>query len=132
MTTLVDTSALYDLLDTEASRHVEAAGVFRGMLERDDSLVTHNYVIVETTALVQRRLGIDATRALMGDVLPVIDVHWVDDGTHRAAVAALLAARHRSVSLVDWVSFELMRALRIDRAFAFDADFRRQGFATVP
>ncbi len=47
-------------------------------------------------------------------------------------MAALLAAGHRSVSLVDWVSFELMRAERIDCAFAFDADFARQGFATVP
>lgn len=132
MTTLVDTSALYNLLDTGASHHAEAATVFEEMLDREDSLVTHNYVLVETTALVQRRLGIDAVRALVSDVLPVIDLNWVDDGTHRAAVAALLAAGHRSVSLVDWVSFELMRTLRIDRAFAFDADFGRQGFATVP
>jgi predicted nucleic acid-binding protein len=36
------------------------------------------------------------------------------------------------VSLVDWTSFELMRRQGIERAFALDADFDRQGFATVP
>jgi hypothetical protein len=52
---------------------------------------------------------------------------WVDEPLHRAALAA-----HRgtgaSVSLVDNVSFEVMRREGIDQAFAFDADFEAQGF----
>jgi predicted nucleic acid-binding protein len=35
------------------------------------------------------------------------------------------------VSLVDHTSFALMRALGISRAFAFDDDFAREGFALV-
>ena len=57
---------------------------------------------------------------------------FVDEDLHRAAVTALLAGVRRRVSLVDWVSFELMRRRRIERAFAFDRDFERQGFEAVP
>jgi predicted nucleic acid-binding protein len=44
----------------------------------------------------------------------------------------MLAAVRRDVSLVDWVSFEVMRRSGIGTAFAFDRDFRRHGFATIP
>jgi predicted nucleic acid-binding protein len=36
------------------------------------------------------------------------------------------------MTLVDLVSFEVMRRLQIETAFAFDRDFARQGFALVP
>jgi predicted nucleic acid-binding protein len=36
------------------------------------------------------------------------------------------------VTLVDLVSFEVMRRLQIETAFAFDRDFARHGFALVP
>jgi predicted nucleic acid-binding protein len=54
----------------------------------------------------------------------------IDDATHRAAVSALLAGG--PMTLVDLVSFEVMRRLQIETAFAFDPDFARQGFALVP
>jgi len=39
-----------------------------------------------------------------------------------------MGAMRASVSLVDSVSFEVMRHEGIDQAFAFDADFEAQGF----
>lgn len=130
MTTFVDTSALYALLDRDDRNHAAAAGAFPSLLE--EGLLTHSYVVVETSALVHRRLGPAATRALMEDLLSPLELVFVDADVHRAAVSAFLAAVRRRVSLVDWVSFELMRRLGIDRAFAFDADFQVQGFPTVP
>lgn len=55
---------------------------------------------------------------------------WIDEPIHRAAVSALLAGGKGT--FVDFVSFELMRRLRIERAFAFDRDFAEQGFEVVP
>jgi predicted nucleic acid-binding protein len=66
------------------------------------------------------------------DLLVPIQVVWVDDDLHRAGVTALLAALRRQISLVDRVSFELMLRRGLERAFAFDRDFARQGFETVP
>jgi predicted nucleic acid-binding protein len=48
-----------------------------------------------------------------------------------AEVRGLVASR-RQVSLVDLVSFEVMRREGIDTAFAFDRDFERAGFQVVP
>ena len=55
-----------------------------------------------------------------------------DDGNHRAGVASVLAANQRRLSLVDCVSFEVMRRLGIREAFAFDAHFADQGFRCLP
>lgn len=127
MTVFVDTSALYAVLDRDDVEHSAAAKTLGSLLETDD-LVTHSYVVVETTALVQRRLGMDAVRALADDLLPALETTWVDEELHSAAVSALLAAASRDVSLVDWTSFELMRRRSIGTAFAFDDDFTAQGF----
>lgn len=35
-------------------------------------------------------------------------------------------------TFVDRVSFELVRSARLDRAFAFDQDFAREGIELVP
>ena len=129
MTTFVDTSALYALLDRGDENHVAAASWFSGGA-RD--LLTHNYVVVESAALVDRRLGARAVRALMEDILPIVGLVFVDEQLHRAATSAYLAGRRRGPSLVDWASFELMRHRGIDLAFAFDRDFQAGGFATVP
>jgi len=51
---------------------------------------------------------------------------------HRAATSAYLAATRRGPSLVDRVSFELMRHRGIMVVYAFDRDFRAAGFSTVP
>ena len=126
----VDTSALYALLDRDDENHVEASKIWACLLERERPLLTHSYVLVETFALVQRRLGLEAVRALHQDLIPVLGIVWVDQGLHlhRAAVETLMASGSRSVSLVDRVSFILMQRRGIREAFAFDDDFPKEGF----
>ena len=131
MTVLVDTSALFALLDRRDAAHLVARDVFRSLEEREE-LVTHSYVLLEATALVHRRLGADGVRALNKLLLAVEITIWVDEVRHAAGVAALLEALPTPVSLVDFVSFNTMRELGLTTAFAFDADFERAGFHTLP
>lgn len=128
MVTLVDTSAFYAFLDASDANHRAALALMRRLLEGREDLVTHSYVVVETCALVQRRLGADAVRSFIDDILPIVRVVWIDEGLHRQATASLLGSLGRSISLVDWTSFTVMRERGITRAFAFDADFEAQGF----
>jgi predicted nucleic acid-binding protein len=127
----LDTSALLALLDADETRHEEALLVWRQLLEGDTPLVTTNYVLVETYALAQRRLGSAAVRVLTDDLLPVIDVEWIGPEPHERATAVLIAVNRRDFSLVDAVSFETMRRRGIDRAFAFDRHFEEAGFSLV-
>lgn len=128
MAVFVDTSALLAVLDADAAEHDRAAEAWRRELRAGASLFTSNYVVVETLAVVQRRLGLAATRELVSEVLPAIAVEGVTPGDHAAGIGAMLAAWRKRLSLVDCTSFEVMRRLGIDRAFAFDRHFGEQGF----
>lgn len=127
----VDTSALYAVLDRDDRHHEEAVAIWGRLVEEARPLTTHSYVLVEAFALMQRRLGPVAAKALQNDVLPLLDVIWVDEELHRAATEALLASASRTVSLVDWASFAAMRDRDLRVAFAFDNDFAAQGFDTL-
>lgn len=126
----VDTSALYAVLDADDEWHEKAKAAWEKLLSNDEVvLITSNYVLVETSALVQRRLGADALRTLHCDVLPAMEIVWLTEDVHRAATAAVLVAGKRGVSLVDCTSFEVMRRSGISECLAFDQHFTEQGFA---
>jgi len=126
--TFVDTSALYALLDRNDANHEAAKAIWWALLAAHDPLFTTNYIVVESCALAQNRLGLDAVRSIQEDLLPVMDVVWVDEATHLLAMAALLAAQRRKLSLVDCVSFAVMRRRGAQVAFAFDQHFVEERF----
>ena len=131
MEVFVDTSAIYALLSKNDPRHADA---LRGLatLERSAaSLVSSSFVLHETVSLLQARLGVEAVRRFAARIEPHLDIVWVPRAAYDRALSALLAADRREVSLTDWTSFEVMRARGMERAFAFDDDFERQGFELI-
>jgi predicted nucleic acid-binding protein len=128
----VDTSALLAVLDRSDIRHAAAKAQWEEMISRGDVLVGHNYILVETSAVASRRLGMDAARAFEQDVVPVLRMIWVTPEIHQAAASAHLVARRRDLSLVDCVSFEIMRRTGVRTAFAFDRHFQDYGYDLVP
>jgi uncharacterized protein len=132
MIIFVDTSALYALLDRDDANHSKAKVAWSNALHPDNILVTTNYVLIESYALIQHRLGVEAARRFHEDMLPVIGVEWIVESVHRAGVSAFLAASRRKLSLVDCVSFEIMHTLGIKSVFAFDPHFTEQGFSCIP
>jgi len=130
--TLVDTAAFYALVDDCDPNHARATATFDRLQAADEPLLTHEYVVVEATALIQRRLGLGALRRFVDDLLPVVEIAWVDETLHVEAREALLAAGRRNVSLVDWASFLVMRRHGVRRAFTFDPDFGVEGFEVLP
>ena len=128
MNVFIDTSALLAVLDADDANHRAAKRSWESILAAGDTLVSHNYVLVETSALVLRRLGLEALRVFEGDIVPMLRVFWVTREIHAAAAAAHLAASHRSLSLVDCASFETMRRTGVRTAFAFDRHFSEYGY----
>ncbi|MDD3847656.1 MAG: PIN domain-containing protein [Syntrophorhabdaceae bacterium] len=132
MSVFIDTSALFALLDADDNNHTRAAGAWRELIGSGQNLVTTSYVLVESCALIQNRLGFEAVRGFCDDLVPVLSVEFVASDIHRLGTAALLAASRKGLSLVDCVSFETMRELGIRSVFTFDRHFREYGFTALP
>ena len=131
MIAFVDTSAFLAVLDQDDKHHTRASRKWSALIEGGATLVCTSYVLCEIVALLQHRLGMDAVRVFHDDIMPLLVVEWVSAELHRVGVAGVLAARRRDLSLVDCVSFEVMRHQGIQAAFAFDKHFREQGFVDV-
>lgn len=132
MRVFIDTSAFLAVLDGGDINHSKAAESWKKLISLEEPLVCHNYILVETFALLQNRFGLEAVKVFNNDMLPLISVEWVDEVTHKAAVGALITAAKRELSFVDCVSFEIMRQLGIETVFAFDSHFAEQDFQCIP
>lgn len=127
-----DTSALFALLVEDDDNHVAARAAASSLGDAGANLVTTSFVVLETVTLLQSRTGVEAVRIFYRDVLPLLDVVWIDERHLHTAMTSLLAASQRRISLTDWSGINLMRSRGLTRAFAFDDDFARQGFELVP
>lgn len=132
MSLFVDTSAILALLDGDEPRHGEIAAAWNEAAAAERPLSTSNYIVVESFALAQRRMGFEAVRAIADRFLPLIETLFVSADIHASAAAAFLIAGRRQLSFVDCVSFELMRRHGIREALSLDPDFERQGFRLLP
>lgn len=132
MSIFIDTSALLAVIDADDANHEQAKQVWDDIISKNEVLVSHNYVLVETFALVQHRIGVEAVSSLQNDVIPILAVEWVNEVNHLSGITAFITANRRKLSLVDCISFITMRKLGIKKAFAFDKHFKEQGFDCVP
>jgi len=128
----IDTSALLPILDSDDADHQAVLEELKALVAQRTKLVTTSYVIVETGALVLKRLGIEAFKALGRASREAIDVLWIDEPVHRDAWNRVCEGGRKGPGIVDWTSFLTMRELQIDVALALDGHFAAQGFKTRP
>jgi uncharacterized protein len=131
MNVFVDTSAFLALLDAHEHRHSLAHRIWAELIEGEATFFCTSYVLSETAALVQSRLGMSQLRDFHENVFPFLDVIWVDKSLHNISMTAVLTANHRQLSLVDCVSFVVMRQSDLNITFAFDNHFAEQGFTVL-
>lgn len=123
----LDTSAIYALADEADPNHERAKRLLEHALEAEEDLLVHSYILVESAALIQSRLGLEQALRFLHES-ESFSIHWVTPADHHKGVDVLRRRRRRKLSLVDCVSFVIMRRLGVKRALAFDPDFEREGF----
>jgi predicted nucleic acid-binding protein len=127
---LLDTSGLLCFFDADDFRYQEAVTFFSSA----DKLLTHNYVLAEFIPLCQSR-GLIRGEALnfASDLINNISVEvvWVDETLHRAALALLRHRNDKTYSLCDAVSFLLMREHKLNEALTTDHHFEQEGFTRL-
>lgn len=132
MSCYVDTSALLALLCANDKNHASARQAWERLIVEKVNLVCGSQVLLETFSLVQSRLGLEAARAFHEDLLPLLAIDWIVASDYEKGAGAVLTAARKGLSLVDCISFEIMRRRGLKTVFTFDRHFQEQGFAGVP
>ena len=126
---LWDSSAILALLDADDTDHERAVSAARQIAaEKRPSFVT-NYIEVEAHALLLRKLGRTIAREwLLTGGLPVIRALPEEEEQ-----AKQILARHtdKDWTLCDAISFAVLEAQHVGRAFTFDHHFRQYGRVEV-
>jgi len=123
----LDTSAIYALADKADPNHAIAYKKFDLASKSGESFLLHNYVLVESAALLQAKLGLQAALLFLEDA-QAFEVEWVDLELHQEVGKELKTIGKRGISLVDCTSFIVMRRRSVQKVLAFDPDFHDQGF----
>lgn len=124
----VDTSAFYAFLDGSDRFYPKAKELFLRAEQERWHLFTTSFVVHETWALTQARLGWDAVEDWLSSLLPLCEVVWVDERLYERGAARARQAKQRKLSLTDCISFEAMLARGCQEVMADDADFTKAGF----
>lgn len=128
----IDTSAFFALVNSDDQNHLAAQEAWERLLQNGETLFCNNYILVESTALIQYRLGLEALKVWHEDIVPVMQVEWLDESLHNPIMRIVLSSDRRVISFIDQSSFDTMRRYGIKTAFTFDEHFRQQGFDIIP
>ena len=134
MSVFVDTSAFVAFAMRRDDRHAAARAFFQRLVKAKTPLVTTDWVFGETVSFIRRRAGYAAAREVgerMRGSLTLEIVATGQDVVDRSW-EQFLNYRFADLSLVDCVSFVVMRSRRIRQAFTFDRHFAEAGFDLVP
>lgn len=131
-TVFMDTSAHYALVDANDRNHPAAVAILARIAREGRAIITTNFVVAETHALLIARLGrdiaadfLDAIAASSAAVIRVVE--WDEQRAHEI----IRAYADKDFSYTDASSFAVMERLGIAASFAFDRHFVQFGLATI-
>ena len=123
---LVDTSAVYALIDRDDSYHRKAVSLLRSLPRRGLTPLLTNFIVAESHALLLSRVGAGVARDwLLRQIWPMERITPEDEEKAREIIRRYT---DKSFSYTDATSFAVMERLGIKEAFAFDPHFRQYGF----
>lgn len=123
---MVDTSAVYALLDRSDTNHTRAVELLKKMQGERLLVTLTNFIVAEAHALVLTRLGHGLARTWLKNLRwPVERVVAEDEERAREII---LAYEDKAFSYTDATTFAVMERTGIKIAFAFDNHFLQFGF----
>lgn len=129
---LLDTSAYYALIDTAENTHRKAQEIQHRLIAERWRLITTNFILAETHALVLSRLGYHTALRILQDIdtssTAIVRITLADE---REARELLVKYDDKRFSLTDALSFAVMERLSISHAFTFDRNFMQYGLRSL-
>jgi len=122
---LVDTSAVYALIDRDDSYHRKAVSLLRSLPRRGLTPLLTNFIVAESHALLLSRVGAGVARDWL--LRPIWPMERITPEDEEKAREIIRRYTDKSFSYTDATSFAVMERLGIKEAFAFDPHFRQYG-----
>ena len=126
---LIDTSAFYALFYATDVFHDRARSAYELLTDREYELWTTSYTLVETIALLHRRMNFEVVSKFTEWRSSNLGVLWIDSRVHDSA---WVNAQGRGLSFVDWTTVVASREIDDALVFTFDAGFANEGLPVVP
>jgi predicted nucleic acid-binding protein len=122
----VDSSAILAIVNRADPTHDQAIAAYHELIDAGYHLFTTDYVIAETTQLIDLAFGADVARQwLRTQRLPV---YHADEQDVKRAIAQMTSATPGTrISMTDAVSSVVMERLGVSDAFAVDPEFMADG-----
>jgi predicted nucleic acid-binding protein len=122
---LVDTSAVYAVIDRDDTYHRKATAILRSFPPRGLTPLLTNFIVAECHALLLSRLGAGLARDwLLKQIWPIERVNPQDEERAKQIIGRYT---EKTFSYTDAASFAVMERLHIEEAFAFDPYFQQYG-----
>ena len=129
MKLFLDTSAFLAVEDRDDRHHQRALELFRRIREERPILVTSNLILAESVSLIGSRLyprkAVEFGQRLHAS--RVIRLVYLTQEIEALALKTYQKFNTPELSFVDCTSFEIIKLLRLDAAFAFDEHFAHAG-----
>jgi predicted nucleic acid-binding protein len=131
----VDTSGWASLFHPDDLFHVQAESIYKDIRKQGTRLVTTNYIIAETVALLTspfrtpRQAVIDFVNSIKTSAL--VDIVHIDAGLDDRAWDFLSIRADKKWSLVDCSSFVVMNEYGIIDVLTNDHNFEQAGFVRL-
>jgi len=128
----VDTSVWYALSDQGEAGHARIRRAVEQLRSSGRRLVTSNFVVAETHALIIGRLGrFEALRYLRSMLRGDLDLDRVTEMDERRAVEIIEHYADKAFSYTDATSFAIIERRGISTAFSLDRHFAQFGLTTL-
>ncbi len=128
----VDTSAYFALTDSRDENHEAAVQIIHQLVRERVELLTTNFIVAETHALLLNRLGYTTALQVVEELSQSqTRIYRVREAEESKALEIIKTYADKEFSLVDAISFATMDRFHVRQAFAFDHHFAQYGFSLL-
>ena len=131
---LVDTAGWLACADGADPAHSRCCAARDQALEAGQTLVTTDFVVDETLAILRLRLGLKAAETWWQQVEQSRRLRWerIDSDRFEKARQMFFRYRDKDFSFTDCTNFVVMRDIRVTHVLTTDRHFRQMGFQVLP
>lgn len=130
----IDTSAWFAGIARNDQYNEQAIKYRHQLLKGTPSYVTSNLVIHETTMLLERKVSKKEAVRFLKTILKdsAVEIIHADESMEMEGYQLYQKYKDQDFSIVDCISFVIMRRYSLTRCFTFDHHFSMMGFDIVP